>query len=64
VTIWRAWPVKGKGESGQVVSTAPLLVGTGEGLLEIQSLQVEGEGEVAAEEFVSSHPDNGEKFTN
>jgi methionyl-tRNA formyltransferase len=64
VTIWQAWPVEGKGEPGRVVSTEPLLVGTGDGLLEIQLLQIEEEGEVAAEEFVSSHPDNGEKFTN
>ncbi len=43
VTIWQAWPVEGKGEPGRVVSTEPLLVGTGEGLLEIRSLQIEGE---------------------
>ncbi len=51
VTIWRAWPMDGSGEPGRVVSINPLLVGCGEGLLEIRSLQVEGEGEVAAEEF-------------
>jgi methionyl-tRNA formyltransferase len=64
VTIWRAWPIDGSGEPGRVVSINPLLVGCGEGLLEIRSLQVEGKGEVAAEEFASFLPVNGEKFTN
>lgn len=64
VTIWQAWPVEGKGKPGQVVSLNPLLVGTGEGLLEIRSLQIEGNTEVTAKEFVSSHPINNEKFTN
>lgn len=65
VIIWRAWPVEGKGEPGRVVSTDPLLVGTGEGLLEIRSLQIEGDREVSAKEFVSSCPVNNEKkFTN
>ena len=64
VTIWRAWPIDGSGEPGRVVSSTPLLVGCGEGLLEIRSLQVEGKGEIAAEEFASFLPINGEKFTN
>jgi methionyl-tRNA formyltransferase len=43
--IWSAWPVAGEGEPGKIVSMKPLLVGTGDGLLEIRSLQVEGEPE-------------------
>jgi len=45
VIIWQAWPMEGDGEPGKVVSTEPLLVGTGNGLLEIRSLQPEGEEE-------------------
>ncbi len=63
VIIWRAWPVDGKGEAGQVVSANPLRVGTGEGLLEIRSLQLEGKVEVAAEDFVSSHKIEDGAFT-
>lgn len=48
VTIWQAWPVEGSGEPGRVVSTAPLTIGTGEGLLQIRSLQFEGEEEAPA----------------
>lgn len=51
VIIWQAWPVEGSGEPGRVVSTEPLLVGTGEGLLEVRILQVEGEQEVAPSAF-------------
>jgi len=64
VTIWRAWPIDGSGEPGRVVSINPLLVGSGEGLLEIRSLQVEGKGEVAAEEFTSFQPVGEARFTN
>ena len=49
VVIWSAWPVAGEGEPGRVVSTKPLLVGTGEGLLEIRTLQVDGEDEMPPE---------------
>ena len=41
----------GDRRTGEVVSTKPLLVGTGEGLLEIRSLQVEGEEEITAAAF-------------
>ena len=64
VTIWRAWPIDGSGEPGRVLSINPLLVGCGEGLLEIRSLQVEGKGEVAAEEFAPSQPVGEARFTN
>lgn len=51
VVIWQAWPHQGSGEPGRIVSTAPLLVGTGEGVLEIRSLQLEGEAETDAAAF-------------
>jgi methionyl-tRNA formyltransferase len=54
VVVWSAWPVAGSGAPGQVVSTEPLLVGTGEGLLEIRSLQVEGEAEMPATKFITA----------
>jgi methionyl-tRNA formyltransferase len=53
VVVWSALPVAGSGEPGRIVSTKPLLVGTGEGLLEIRSLQVEGEEETGAADFVT-----------
>jgi methionyl-tRNA formyltransferase len=48
VFIWLAWPVEGSGAPGRILSQNPLLVGTGEGLLEIRSLQLEGEDEKTA----------------
>lgn len=48
VIIWQAWPADGSGEPGRIVSTNPFLVGTGNGLLEIRTLQLEGEPEIAA----------------
>jgi methionyl-tRNA formyltransferase len=55
LTVWQAWPVDGKGEPGRVISESPLLVGTGQGLLEIRSLQLEGREEVSAAHFISIH---------
>jgi methionyl-tRNA formyltransferase len=52
VIIWQAWPVEGKGEPGRIVSLKRLLVGTGKGLLEIRSLQIEGEEEVSPSTLV------------
>ena len=51
VVIWSGLPLKGDGEPGRIVSREPLLVGTGEGLLEIKSLQVDGETEMAVPPF-------------
>ena len=51
VVIWQAWPLEGSGEPGRIVSREPLLVGTGAGLLEIRSLQMEGEAETPAAVF-------------
>lgn len=53
VLIWKAVPVEGTGEPGRIVSLNPLRVGTGNGLLEIVSLQREGEGEREAAWFAS-----------
>ncbi len=53
VVIWSAWPVAGIGEPGTIVATDPLTVATGDGLLELRSLQVEGEDEVNADKFTS-----------
>jgi len=46
VTIWSARPLEGAGRPGRIVSHDPLRVATGDGLLEIRSLQLEGEQEV------------------
>lgn len=52
VTVWQAWPQEGSGVPGQIVSQSPLLIGTGQGLLEIRSLQIEGEQEYNAADFI------------
>ncbi|HQB37768.1 MAG TPA: formyltransferase [Deltaproteobacteria bacterium] len=46
--IWSAWPVEGHGEPGTIVDRTPLRIGTGDGLLELRSLQLEGGKEFAA----------------
>lgn len=55
VIIWQAWPLEGSGESGRILSQSPLLAGTGRGVLEIRSLQLEGGQECSAAEFVMHH---------
>ena len=52
VVIWQAWPVSGSGAPGRIIATDPLLIGTGDGLLEIRQLQMEGESEVPASSFI------------
>lgn len=52
VIVWSAWPVTGTGEPGNIISTDLLLVGTGEGLLEIRSLQVKDEAEITSAVFI------------
>jgi methionyl-tRNA formyltransferase len=64
VVIWQAWPVEGTGEPGVVVATEPLLVGTGEGLLEIRSLQVDGKAEISATDFIAENLHQIMKFQN
>lgn len=54
VIIWSARVMDGHAPPGQIVSPCPLVVGTGNGLLEICSLQLEGESETTAETF-STH---------
>ncbi|MFZ3207288.1 MAG: formyltransferase [Geobacteraceae bacterium] len=64
VVIWSAWPVEGSGAPGEVVSSEPLRVGTGEGVLEIRSLQVEGEEEVSTTTFAASNSPDAARFSN
>lgn len=52
VIIWSAYPLEGTAVPGEVVSLEPLIIGTGAGLLEIKSLQVESEQEYTAETYV------------
>ena len=63
VIVWSAWPVEGSGEPGMIVSTSPLLVGTGDGLLEIRTLQIEEGEELAASQFTGNHILKGESFS-
>jgi methionyl-tRNA formyltransferase len=55
--IWRALPEAGSigGQAGRIVSTRPLLVGTGKGLLRILSLQAEGGREVDPRTFAATY---------
>lgn len=48
VIIWSAVPAAGSAAPGQVISANPLLIGTGEGLLEIHTLQRDSITEQAA----------------
>ncbi|WP_298273566.1 formyltransferase [Geobacter sp.] len=57
VIIWSARPVAGSAAPGTIASTEPLLVGTGEGLLEIRSVQVDGDTESPATRFAKTIPD-------
>ena len=52
IIVWQAWPLAGDGIAGQIVSHTPLLIGTGHGLLEIRSVQLEGEQEQSAADFI------------
>jgi methionyl-tRNA formyltransferase len=64
VIVWTAWPVEGAGEPGRVVSINPLLVGTGNGLLEIRSLQVERDDELIPDQFRQKYPLQNKLFQN
>jgi methionyl-tRNA formyltransferase len=55
VIIWESWPIEGSGEPGRIMSQSPLLSGTGQGVLEIRSLQLEGGQECSAAEFFMHH---------
>lgn len=56
--IWQATPDTGSMDapSGAIVSTRPVVITTGNGLLRVLSVQLEGEPEMEAEAFFSSHP--------
>jgi len=62
VFVWEALPVAGTAGAGAIISDSPLLVGTGEGLLEIRSLQIEPEGEKGAADLTAKHPVAGKSF--
>lgn len=55
--IWKALPEGGtaEGPAGSVVSTQPLVVKAGRGLVSVASLQLEGEAEMDAAAFVAAH---------
>ena len=55
VIIWKARLRDGQGEPGQILSQNPLLVCTGDGLLELLSLQAEGDTEQIPEQFARHH---------
>jgi len=63
VLIWRAMPKSGLGRAGEVLSEQPLLVGTGNGVLEVLSLQCDGEDEVDAQQFLEKHSVRGKSFS-
>jgi methionyl-tRNA formyltransferase len=64
IVVWSAAPVEGAGEPGRIVSAAPLLVGTGSGLLEIRSLQEEENPEQEAAVYARQAELAGKSFTN
>lgn len=55
--IWKAAPQEGAaaGRPGTVVSTDPLVIKAGDGLLRVMSLQADGENEMGADSFVRLH---------
>jgi len=63
VLVWSAFPVEGSGEPGTIVSTSPLLVGTGAGLLEIRSIQEEEGPEVAGAAYAAANDLEGAAFS-
>jgi methionyl-tRNA formyltransferase len=63
IVIWSAVPVEGEGEPGKIVSLAPLLVGTGSGLLEIRILQEEENAEQDAADYARQADLAGSSFS-
>ena len=59
--IWWAKPIEGTGNIGEIVSTNPLCIGTGKGLLQLEKLQFENEAELDAIAFTDLLP-IGTKF--
>lgn len=62
ILIWSARPTEGQGEPGRIVSSTPLLVGTGSGLLQIERLQEEESGELDAGTFAGEIDLTGNSF--
>jgi len=62
IVIWSAAPAEGEGEPGKIVSLAPLLVGTGSGLLEIRRLQEEEDAELEAASYTRQAELAGSSF--
>jgi methionyl-tRNA formyltransferase len=63
IVIWSAVPVEGEGEPGKIVSLAPLLVGTGSGLLEIRILQEDENAEQDAAGYARQADLAGSSFS-
>jgi methionyl-tRNA formyltransferase len=55
--IWKAYPDENGvvGRPGEVISVAPLAVSTGNGLLRLMMVQLEGEEEMDGEQFAKRH---------
>ncbi|GFO67024.1 formyltransferase [Geomonas limicola] len=62
ILIWSARPTEGQGEPGRIVSSTPLLVGTGSGLLQIERLQEEESDELDATSFAGQTDLTGSSF--
>jgi len=62
IVIWSAAPTEGEGEPGKIVSLAPLLVGTGSGLLEIRRLQEDEDAEQEAAAYTRQAELAGSSF--
>ena len=63
IVIWSALPVEGTGEPGAIVAVAPLLVGTGAGLLEIRLLQEEENAELEGTAYAAQLELAGSAFS-
>lgn len=57
INIWRssaaAWPAPPGARPGQIVSVKPVLVSTGDGLLELSEVQLEGRKRISASDFAN-----------
>ncbi len=62
VLIWSARPREGQGAPGRFISQNPFLVGTGKGVLEICSLQLDGGQEISAAEFMEENEGKNQSF--
>jgi methionyl-tRNA formyltransferase len=55
--VWQAYPeaTKMDAQPGTIISERPLMVNTGEGVLKLMKVQLEGEEEMDGEQFVREH---------